>query len=352
MVEKLTKGKFAFVFVFHNPQKKLFMKMTNTLCSTSCSSYSEMPEPGFYLCTINAGTTYVIEPDDTNRMLFLRVGRFSISSVESTDYLVKASHMVFCSRSYIYTIEALEDCEILVARFVSANVTVEGETYRTIAADVSKVAYRFAAVMLNDVLGNFADTVAHYLKSGINNMAMHRAKMEELFVVFRHFYPREVYLRTFYSLFNNTVSFRSLVVSNAPNAKNVEALARMCGHSLSHFKLLFGQHFNETPYVWMQQQRAVEIAKLLADSSLPLRSIIKSYGFTSHGHFSLFCRKFLGDTPKALRRKSNLPSAQEITIEDIKRNMDRSRTVTLAKKKEAEVSTTPRRRGRPRKVQA
>ena len=328
------------------------MKMTNNLCSTSCSSYSEMPEPGFYLCSINAGTTYVIEPDDTNRLLFLRVGRFTVSSVECVNYLVKASQMIFCSRSNAYTIEAQEDCEILVARFVSANITVEGETYRTIAAEVSKVSYRFAAVKLNDVLGNFADTVAHYLKSGINAPAIHRAKMEELFVVFRHFYPREVYLRTFYSLFNNTVSFRSLVINNAPNAKNVEALARMCGHSLSHFKLLFGQYFDQTPYVWMQQQRAVEIAKLLADTSLPLRSIIKSYGFTSHGHFSLFCRKFLGDTPKALRRKSNHPSAQAVTIEDVRRNMEKSRSVSVAKKNAIEGSTTPRRRGRPRKVQA
>lgn len=180
---------------------------------------------------------------------------------------------------------------------------------------------------------------------------MHRAKIDEMFVIFRYFYPRETYLRTFYSLFNNSMSFRALVISNAPNAKNVEALAKMCGHSLSHFKLLFSQHFDQTPYVWMQQHRAVEIAHLLADASIPLKSIIKRYGFTSHGHFSLFCRKFLGDTPRALRRHNSSLAAGSITIEDVKRNLEKTRVLpTVIRQDDVTVKEVPRRRGRPRKA--
>jgi AraC-like DNA-binding protein len=169
--------------------------------------------------------------------------------------------------------------------------------------------------------------------------------MEEMFVIFRHFYSREVFLRTFYSMFNNNMSFRTLVENNAPNARNVEALARMCGHSLSHFKLLFSQHFDQTPYVWMQQNRAVEISALLNDTSIPIKSIIKKYGFTSHGHFSLFCRKFLGDTPRALRRRSHLGIVT--TIEDVKKNLEHSRHKSKANNPTTDVA--PRRRGRPRK---
>ena len=134
----------------------------------------------------------------------------------------------------------------------------------------------------------------------------------------------------------------------APNAKNVEHLAKICGHSLSHFKLLFSQYFDTTPYVWMQRNRALEISELLRDPSIPLKSIIKKYGFTSHGHFSLFCRKFLGDTPRTLRRRSHL-AATPVTIDEVKKHMERNRRQTAAVKKSAAPGDAPRRRGRPRK---
>ena len=324
------------------------MNMTNTLCSTFCSSYSELPEPGFYLCTIKSGETYVIEQDDNNHLLFLRSGRFIISSEERSNYQVEASNVVFCSRSYLYTIIAEEDCQILVARFVNGNITSESDTYRSIAAEVAKVNYKFTAVPVNNVLGSVIDSVAFYLEQGADTKVLHRAKIDEMFVVFRHFYPRETYLRLFYSLFNNNMSFRTLVINNAPNAKNVEHLAKICGHSLSHFKLLFSQYFDTTPYVWMQRNRALEISELLRDPSIPLKSIIKKYGFTSHGHFSLFCRKFLGDTPRTLRRRSHLASTP-VTIDEVKKHMERNRRQTAAVKKSAAPGDAPRRRGRPRK---
>lgn len=323
------------------------MKMTNNLCSTSCSSNSVLPEPGFYLCTIKAGKTLIIEQDDVNHLVFLRSGSFEVSSVERTDYHVRESNALFLSRSHTYTFEAKEDCSLLIARFVTGSLTGEGDTYRSIAAEVSKVAYKFTAVPMQSVLAGFVDSVVFFLENNVNTEMMHRAKMEEMFVIFRHFYPREVFLRTFYSLFNNNLSFRTLVINNAPHAKNVEALAKMCGHSLSHFKLLFGQHFDQTPYVWMQQNRAVEIGALLNDTSIPIKSIIKKYGFTSHGHFSLFCRKFLGDTPRTIRRRSHL--GLEVTLEDVKKNVERSQRQSLAAKKSAGVTEAPRRRGRPRK---
>lgn len=324
------------------------MKMTNNLCSTSCSSNSVLPEPGFYLSTIKAGETLVINPDDANRLLFLRSGRFTISSVERTDYSVRESHILFLSRAHSYTIVAEEECSLLIARFVTAPLTAEGDTYRSIAAEVSKINYKFTAIPMINIFGGFVDSVVFFLEHNVNTMAMHRAKIEEMFVIFRHFYSREIFLRTFYSMFNNNMSFRTLVENNAPNAKNVEALAKMCGHSLSHFKLLFGQYFDQTPYVWMQQNRAVEIAALLNDTSIPIKSIIKKYGFTSHGHFSLFCRKFLGDTPRTLRRRSHLGVVT--TLEDVKKNLDRARRQSASTKaSSAESAEAPRRRGRPRK---
>lgn len=91
----------------------------------------------------------------------------------------------------------------------------------------------------------------------------------------------------------------------------------------------------------------MEISTLLNDTSIPIKSIIKKYGFTSHGHFSLFCRKFLGDTPRAIRRRCHMGVV--VTLEDVKKNMERANRQALAAKKSTGTAEAPRRRGRPRK---
>lgn len=322
------------------------MNATSTLCSTSCSSNSRLPESGFCLLTVKAGEDLHLDSNQANRLLFLLSGQITVESIEDANFQFTPDSIILCARNHCYLLSATEDSQILVASFMSGNIFFEGETFRSVASEISKIQYKFAAVPINKVMGNFVNSVAFYLANNVDCSLIQQAKMEELFVIFHYFYPREMFLKLFYTLFNNSISFRALVISNAPNAKNVEMLAKLCGHSLSHFKLLFNQHFEETPYVWMQLNRAVEISCLLCDASVPLKNIIKKYGFTSHGHFSLFCRKFLGDTPRALRRNSL--QQQPLTIEEVKKNLAKARIVQKEKGVK-DPSAPARKRGRPRK---
>ena len=67
---------------------------------------------------------------------------------------------------------------------------------------------------------------------------------------------------------------------------------------------MFKQEFTDTPYSWMQKQRIVENERLLTETNVPLKSIIKKYSFTNHGHFALFCRKYLKKTPLKIRKEA------------------------------------------------
>jgi AraC-like DNA-binding protein len=86
--------------------------------------------------------------------------------------------------------------------------------------------------------------------------------------------------------------------------KTVEELADICGFSIQHFNNMFKQEFHDTPYSWMQKQRIIEIERLLTETNVPLKSIIKMYSFTNHGHFALFCRKYLMKTPLKIRKEA------------------------------------------------
>ncbi len=275
-------------------------------CPATCHSYTLEPEAGFTFIKLAQGDKLVIEHGDRNCLLFLTSGSFEISSEERREYVVREGHFVFCFRAFTYEITALSDVEIIRAHFITAGATCDMIPFNSIVGKIKKINYKFTQVAFNEPLDLLLRTVKLYLENNMKCNHLHLAKIQEMFVIFKFFYTPQVQLRTFYNLFDRNQSFASLVRNNAPRVKTVEELADICGFSIQHFNNMFKQEFNDTPYSWMQKQRIVEIERLLTETNVPLKSIIKMYSFTNHGHFALFCRKYLKKTPLKIRKEARL----------------------------------------------
>ena len=176
--------------------------------------------------------------------------------------------------------------------------------FNSIAGKIKKINYKFTQVAMNEPMNILLSSIRMYLDNNMKCNHLQRAKIQEMFIIFKFFYTPQVQLRTFFNLFDRNQSFVSLVRNNAPRVKTVEELADICGFSIQHFNNMFKQEFHDTPYSWMQKQRIVEIERLLTETNVPLMSIIKMYGFTNHGHFALFCRKYLDRTPLKIRKEA------------------------------------------------
>jgi AraC-like DNA-binding protein len=262
------------------------------------------PEAGFSYIKLKEGDSYVVERGDHNSILFLLSGDFEVSSEERRDYIVRAEHFVFCFRAYHYEIKAVTDVEIIRAHFITAGATCDMIPFNSIVGKIKKINYKFTQVAINEPMQHLLNSVRYYLQNDMKCNHLHRAKIQEMFIIFKFFYTPQIQLRTFYNLFDRNQSFASLVRNNAPRVKTVEELADICGFSIQHFNNMFKQEFNDTPYSWMQKQRIVEIEHLLTETNVPLKSIIKMYSFTNHGHFALFCRKYLKKTPLKIRKEA------------------------------------------------
>ena len=273
-------------------------------CPATCHSYALEPEAGFKYITLKAGEKFIVDRGDYNSLIFLISGNFEITSEERRDYVVRENHFVFCFRAYHYEIEALTDVEIIRAHFITAGAACDMIPFNSIVGKIKKINYKFTQVAVNEPLEVFLRSMKIYLQNDMHCNHLHRAKIQEMFVVFKFFYTPQIQLRTFYNIFDRNQSFASLVRNNAPRVKTVEELADICGFSIQHFNNMFKQEFHDTPYSWMQKQRIVEIERLLTETSVPLKSIIKMYSFTNHGHFALFCRKYLKKTPLKIRKEA------------------------------------------------
>ena len=273
-------------------------------CPASCHSYTVEPEAGFSLIKLKEGEKLVVERGDFNSLLFLLTGNFQIDSEERNDYVVREGHFVFCFRAFHYEITALSDVEIVKAHFITAGATCDMIPFNSIVGKIKKISYKFTQVAMNEPMNLLLQSVKLYLDNSMKCNHLQRAKIQEMFIIFKFFYTPQIQLRTFYNLFDRNQSFVSLVRNNAPRVKTVEELADICGFSVQHFNNMFKQEFNDTPYSWMQKQRIQEIERLLTDTNVPLKSIIKMYSFTNHGHFALFCRKYLHKTPLKIRKEA------------------------------------------------
>ncbi len=273
-------------------------------CPATCHSYTLEPEAGFKYITLKAGEKFIVQRGDVNSLIFLMSGNIIIDSEERKDYTVREKHFVFCFRAYQYEITAVTDVEIIRAHFIAAGAMCDMIPFNSIVGKIKKINYKFTQVAINEPLGLFLRSKMIYLQNDMHCNHLHRAKIQEMFVIFKFFYTQQIQLRTFYNLFDRNQSFASLVRNNAPRVKTVEELADICGFSIQHFNNMFKQEFHDTPYSWMQKQRITEIERLLVQTNVPLKSIIKMYGFTNHGHFALFCRKYLKKTPLKIRKEA------------------------------------------------
>lgn len=269
------------------------------------------PEAGFNFITLREGETLTIQNGEQNNLIFLMSGSFEITSEERRNYVVREGHFVFCFRAYTYDIVALSDVEIVKAHFIAAGAACDMIPFNSIVGKIKKINYKFTQVAFNEPLDLLLRSVKLYQQNNMKCNHLHRAKIQEMFVIFKFFYTPQIQLRTFYNLFDRNQSFASLVRNNAPRVKTVEELADICGFSIQHFNNMFKQEFNDTPYSWMQKQRIVEIERLLTETNVPLKSIIKMYSFTNHGHFALFCRKYLKKTPLKIRKEARAKKLAE-----------------------------------------
>ena len=112
------------------------------------------------------------------------------------------------------------------------------------------------------------------------------------------FYTYSIY---FIWLYYN--SFFYAILNNYKSCRTVKELASACDISLSAFKRQFSAEFGEAPAEWMQKQLLGEIKYKLSVTDLPLGTIANELEFSSLAHFSRFCKRCLGCSPRELRQQ-------------------------------------------------
>lgn len=151
---------------------------------------------------------------------------------------------------------------------------------------------------IHSLLYKFLKSVEIGIGNGISCRYFFEEKQEELFMILNACYTKEelsVFLNSLNS--HREVDLKKFIIENSLKAKSVQELAGLCGYSVSGFKRVFKEIFDDSVYRWMLKQKADYLKKLLTNKEVNLKVIIDELGFSSPAHFTKFCKQWLGMPP-------------------------------------------------------
>jgi len=81
------------------------------------------------------------------------------------------------------------------------------------------------------------------------------------------------------------IDIEDTMLNNFQYDLQIEEFAKLCGRSLSVFKIDFFKHFNTTPFRWLKAKRLEYAKTLLLESDLTVNQICYESGFKNNSHF-------------------------------------------------------------------
>jgi len=239
-------------------------------------------------------------------IFFVKIGnlRFSINGVET--HTVFSQEMVMVQVDDSYEIITGEQTHIIICHVPMEAWYNEQKWIEKLISDDSNISDRFFELPIKKTILNFLSLLDLYLKEGIYSPDFFELKRQELFFLLFHYYSQDDLVQFLQCILSKDIQFKNWVVSNYLHTKNVQELAKLANYSTSGFIKKFQKCFNDSPYKWMQKQKAKQILAEIKQGIKSLQEIANEYKFSSYQHFSVFCKTQLGASPTVILEKNKI----------------------------------------------
>jgi AraC-like DNA-binding protein len=275
---------------------KLFYIEEHLACSNYVSDYSI----GFKSYHVSAGEYFTFSNKEFNCLFFFLKGNVNLI-YESQEYNLKKNTIAFLPVSSEYKIFVSSEANIVVNYFNKPIDLCEKLALENLTSFIGKKSHT-PILRMKTPLRLFLNTLTFYLNEGVSCKHFHEIKEKELFFILRFFYTKEEIAGLFAPIVSRNLDFKNLVLNNYLNINSVKELAKTCNYSLSSFNRIFKNNFNESPYIWLQNQKLKYITGKLSNKNIPFSQIIDEFGFSSPAHFTIYCKKHLHLTPSQFRK--------------------------------------------------
>jgi AraC-like DNA-binding protein len=226
---------------------------------------------------------------------------FKTKSFETHSVLSQEMYLVQINNSF--EIIMLEQTHLIMCHVPVESWFTE-QKWIELISDTKDIPEKFFKLPIKKTIFRYLTLVELYLKDNIQASHFFDLKRQELFFLFFYYYQKNDMAQFLRCIISNDIQFKKFVMTNYLHAGNVQVLAKLANYSTSGFIKKFRKCFNESPYKWMQKQKAKQIYIDIYQGIKSLQEIANEYKFSSYQHFSVFCKMQLGAPPTEILVKS------------------------------------------------
>ena len=200
----------------------------------------------------------------------------------------------------LYEMTMLEQTRLLVCHVPMEIWYSEQKWIDLLISDNNQVFEGFFKLPVKKIIIQYLALLNTYLKEGIQSQFFFEIKRQELFLLLFYLYKKQDLVKFFNCFLTKDIQFKNFVINNFMNSRNVQELAKIANYSTSGFIKKFQKCFKESPYRWIQRQKANRLYYEINRGVKSLQELATDYGFSSYQHFSHFCKVQLGAPPSLI----------------------------------------------------
>jgi len=239
-------------------------------------------------------------------IIFLMEGniRLTVNDNATDIYTINRHEMFLLPDANRCKIDALEEssimiCSLSVEFLLSEKELLEELTFKN--TDQKKIVKKLS---ISETVLQFLLLLRNCMKKGLDSYYFFDLKRNELNLLLFACYNKGELAQFLENVLSKDTQFKQFVLSNYLMVKNVQELAKVANYSTSGFIKKFQKVFDESPYKWMQKQKAAKIHIEISRGVKSLQEIANEYKFSSYQHFSGFCKTVFGLPPTEICVKS------------------------------------------------
>lgn len=237
---------------------------------------------------------------ETNVLFFLLKGQLLINSKEYAGTILNAGDFILQAIASKVEILAMAESEAILYTFDNPKAFCY-DRYDYILKNIPPPLI-YEPLKIKPEIKLFLDGVCGYLSEEKVCKELLEFKRKELYYLLAHYYTEYELSPIVHTLSEYTGSFEYFVLKNHAHIKSAEEFAQLGGYSVTTFRRIFKAIFNEPVYEWMLRQRKESILYQLKYTKASISEICFDHGFESLSHFSNFCKKFFGASPRSIRK--------------------------------------------------
>jgi AraC-like DNA-binding protein len=230
-------------------------------------------------------------------IVFIVKGCVKVLINDLETYIVNSKEMFLIEEDRFYHIEVMRQSQVMTCLFHPEIFLSEQALINELVPLCNKDEEIFPRLPIKEAIFSYLTLLQTYMRDNVGSAYFYELKKQELFILLCSYYSKKELAQFLYFIVSENVQFKEFVMNNYRKVKNVQELASLANYSTSGFIKRFQRCFNDSPYGWMQKQRAKQIQIEIKQGVKSLQEIAVEYKFSSYQHVSNFCKIQLGCPP-------------------------------------------------------